>query len=159
MDLRSGTRTGPVPQLSGPAKDGFEEGVGIIFSEWTALVLAVENQWGGSESASKADYFIEDILGWFYKKKGEAWGSRLIQAEKHMHCFRVPCTCCGQLLNCWQPSRASTPLQTLLLVTNACWSLQLGAPLSNAVVISWMCQLQVGRLKCRLHCLTRVVCC
>lgn len=69
MDLRSGTRTGPVAQLSGPAKEGFEEGVAIIFSQWTALVLAVENQWGGSESASKADYLIEDILEWFYKKK------------------------------------------------------------------------------------------
>jgi pre-rRNA-processing protein TSR2 len=79
MDLRSGTRTGPVPQLSGPAKEGFEEGVGIIFSQWTALVLAVENQWGGSESASKADYFIEDILEWFYKKKGDAWGEHFLR--------------------------------------------------------------------------------
>jgi pre-rRNA-processing protein TSR2 len=67
-----------VPQLSGPAKEGFEEGVGIIFSQWTALVLAVENQWGGSESANKADYFIEDILEWFYKKKGEACGENFL---------------------------------------------------------------------------------
>jgi pre-rRNA-processing protein TSR2 len=97
MDLRSGTRTGPVQQLSAPAKEGFEEGVGIIFSQWTALVLAVENQWGGSESASKADYFIEDILEWFYKKKGEAWRDRLSQAaalnmrDVRLHALLVVC--------------------------------------------------------------------
>lgn len=80
MDLRSGTHTG-APQLSPPAKAGFEEGVGLIFSQWTALVLAVENQWGGSDSATKADYFIEDILEWFYRKKGEAWRVLLQVAE------------------------------------------------------------------------------
>eukprot|EP00878_Enallax_costatus_P022436 GHUV01023801.1.p1 GENE.GHUV01023801.1~~GHUV01023801.1.p1 ORF type:complete len:135 (+),score=20.11 GHUV01023801.1:47-451(+) len=69
MDLRSGARTGPIAQLSPEAKAGFEEGVGLIFSQWTALVLAVENQWGGPDSATKADYFIEDIIEWFYKKK------------------------------------------------------------------------------------------
>lgn len=95
MDLRSGTRTGPVAQLSGPAKEGFEEGVAIIFSQWTALVLAVENQWGGSESASKADYLIEDILEWFYKKKGEAGEGSLLQAaamQLALLLFRLHCS-------------------------------------------------------------------
>lgn len=71
MDLRSGTRTTTTPQLSPEAKAGFEEGVGLIFSHWTALVLAVENQWGGPDSATKADYFIDDIIEWFHKKKGK----------------------------------------------------------------------------------------
>jgi Pre-rRNA-processing protein TSR2 len=71
MDLRSGRVTGPPLVLPSPAaKAGFEEGVGLIFSQWTALVLAVENGWGGSQSATKADEMIEDVLEWFYRKKG-----------------------------------------------------------------------------------------
>lgn len=87
MDLRSGTVVGGAAgpsrgaaaqqqqqqqRLAGAAKAGFEEGVSLIFSAWTALVLAVENQWGGPDSETKADYFIEDTLDWFYRKKGAA---------------------------------------------------------------------------------------
>jgi hypothetical protein len=57
-------------QLSSAAKAGFEEGVGLVFSQWTALVLAVENEWGGHDSAAKADYLIDDTIQWFYRKKG-----------------------------------------------------------------------------------------
>ncbi|KAF8067311.1 TSR2 [Scenedesmus sp. PABB004] len=80
MDLRSGARTGaagaPAPVLTPAARAGFEEGVGLVFSQWTALVLAVDNGWGGPDSAAKADYFIEDTLEWFAKKKGAARGAR-----------------------------------------------------------------------------------
>lgn len=60
---------GPPMQLSPEAKAGFEEGVGLIFSQWTALCLAVEQQWGGPDSEAKADYLIDDVVQWFYKKK------------------------------------------------------------------------------------------
>jgi pre-rRNA-processing protein TSR2 len=82
MDLRSGHVVGQqhhqqhgrgqggAAALSPAAKEGFEEGVGLIFSSWTALVLAVENQWGGPDSERKADHFIEDALEWFYRKRG-----------------------------------------------------------------------------------------
>eukprot|EP00775_Hariotina_reticulata_P011319 gene11319-11469_t len=69
METRSGAVNRTPHQLTQEAKAGFEEGVGLIFSQWTALVLAVENQWGGSDSEKKADYFIEDVLEWFYRKK------------------------------------------------------------------------------------------
>lgn len=57
-------------QLSPEAKAGFEEGVGLVFSQWTALCLAVEQEWGGPESEDKANYLIEETIQWFYKKKG-----------------------------------------------------------------------------------------
>lgn len=62
---------GPALQLpSQQAKEGFEEGVGLLFSAWTALVLAVENEWGGPDSSDKANFLIDDIIQWFYRKKG-----------------------------------------------------------------------------------------
>lgn len=57
-------------QMSPEAKAGFEEGVGLVFSQWTALCLAVEEQWGGPESEDKANYLIDEVIQWFYKKRG-----------------------------------------------------------------------------------------
>jgi hypothetical protein len=57
-------------QMTPQARDGFEEGAGLVFSAWTALVLAVENEWGGQDSASKADAIIDDTIQWFYRKRG-----------------------------------------------------------------------------------------
>jgi hypothetical protein len=57
-------------QLSLEAKAGFEEGVGLVFSQWTALCLAVEQEWGGPESEDKANHLIDETIQWFYKKKG-----------------------------------------------------------------------------------------
>jgi hypothetical protein len=71
MELRSGHVAGPPLQLPSPeAKAGFEEGVGLVFSQWTALCLAVEQEWGGPDSEAKANYLIDDTILWFYKKKG-----------------------------------------------------------------------------------------
>ena len=47
------------------------EGIRQIFSRWTALCLAVEQQWGGGSSAEKARSLHEEILDWFYSRKGE----------------------------------------------------------------------------------------
>lgn len=56
-----------IPQNVRPA---FEEGVSLICSNWTALGLAVENEWGGRNSREKADQLIADTRAWFYSKKG-----------------------------------------------------------------------------------------
>jgi hypothetical protein len=72
MELRSGHVAGPPLQLpSQEAKAGFEEGVGLVFSQWTALCLAVEQEWGGHESEDKANFLIDEVIQWFYKKKGK----------------------------------------------------------------------------------------
>ncbi|GLC45758.1 hypothetical protein PLESTB_000501800 [Pleodorina starrii] len=68
MQLRNGTVVGQ-NILQPQSRPLFEEGARLIFSKWTALALAVENQWGGSNSAEKADLLLQDCLDWFYKKR------------------------------------------------------------------------------------------
>ncbi|GLI68605.1 hypothetical protein VaNZ11_013077, partial [Volvox africanus] len=68
MQLRNGTVVGQ-SMLSPLNRPLFEEGVRLIFAKWTALALAVENQWGGSNSAGKADLLLNDCLDWFYNKR------------------------------------------------------------------------------------------
>jgi pre-rRNA-processing protein TSR2 len=81
MDPRSNPAAG-TSQLAEAAKEAFEEGVGLIFSQWTALCLAVENEWGGPMSRDKADLLIDDIIQWFYKKRGEHQGHAAHPAER-----------------------------------------------------------------------------
>jgi len=47
----------------------FEEGLRLILESWTALRLAVENQWGGVNSQSKAQELTEDLVYWFTLNK------------------------------------------------------------------------------------------
>lgn len=71
MQLRSGYTTGVPPGLlPEPTKSAFEEGIFLVMSKWTALMLAVENQWGGASSKEKADDLKQEIIEWFYKKRG-----------------------------------------------------------------------------------------
>jgi pre-rRNA-processing protein TSR2 len=53
-----------------PNKVAFNEGVRLIFMNWTALKLAVEQDWGGVESVEKRDWMIELITDYFGKSKG-----------------------------------------------------------------------------------------
>lgn len=43
----------------------FQEGTNSIFRQWTALELAVHNQWGGPTSSEKANAMINEVLGLF----------------------------------------------------------------------------------------------
>lgn len=66
--LRMDTSVGA---LRGEASKLFEEGVEIVLSKWTALCLAVDNQWGGSSSREKAEQIWEDVVYWFDVTKSE----------------------------------------------------------------------------------------
>ncbi|KAI9765434.1 MAG: hypothetical protein M1840_007392 [Geoglossum simile] len=46
----------------------FELGVAIALFHWPALTLAVQNEWGGSESASKREWFAGAIVEMFEKR-------------------------------------------------------------------------------------------
>ncbi|CEP08931.1 hypothetical protein [Parasitella parasitica] len=48
-------------------KIAFKEGTSYIFHNWTALKLAVEQDWGGVESGEKREWFIETIVDHFGK--------------------------------------------------------------------------------------------
>ncbi|KAL5712596.1 hypothetical protein ACHQM5_014752 [Ranunculus cassubicifolius] len=43
----------------------FSEGISRIFARWTALQMAIENEWGGRLSRNKADMLASDILSFF----------------------------------------------------------------------------------------------
>lgn len=43
----------------------FQEGTNSIFRQWTALELAVHNQWGGPNSSDKANDMINEVLELF----------------------------------------------------------------------------------------------
>jgi hypothetical protein len=46
-------------------KDAFVQGFGSIFRQWTALELAVHNEWGGPQSAEKANDLMNQVMAIF----------------------------------------------------------------------------------------------
>jgi pre-rRNA-processing protein TSR2 len=52
-----------------PNKLAFEEGASYILHNWTALKLAVEQDWGGVESAEKREWLIDVVVDHFGKRK------------------------------------------------------------------------------------------
>ncbi len=51
----------PHPQ----AKEAFKEGLESVLRQWTALELAVVNEWGGSNSSIKAQQLLDELLHQF----------------------------------------------------------------------------------------------
>ena len=66
-----------------PNKLAFEEGARYIFNNWTALRLAVEQDWGGVESPEKKEWFIDVVIDYFAKRKDNKNGKRK-QETKHL---------------------------------------------------------------------------
>jgi pre-rRNA-processing protein TSR2 len=50
------------------AKQAFQEGLESVMRQWTALELAVVNQWGGSSSSEKANQMFSELLDMFYNQ-------------------------------------------------------------------------------------------
>ncbi|KAJ1893133.1 rRNA accumulation- protein [Kickxella alabastrina] len=46
-------------------KDAFIEGVDHILAKWTALALAVENEWGGSDTEDKRENMVDEVVEFF----------------------------------------------------------------------------------------------
>ncbi|CAL4943502.1 unnamed protein product [Urochloa decumbens] len=63
----SGAGGGPI---SAEASAALGEGIRLVFGRWTALQMAVENQWGGRNSRAKADELGASILSWFCNSRG-----------------------------------------------------------------------------------------
>lgn len=58
-----------IPITSEQSFSAFKEGLGSVFRQWTALELAVDQQWGGVNSSEKADQLINSILSMFSSSK------------------------------------------------------------------------------------------
>ncbi|CAL4972473.1 unnamed protein product [Urochloa decumbens] len=71
----SGGGGGPI---SAQAAAALGEGIKLVFGRWTALQMAVENQWGGRDSRVKADQFGESIHSWFCRSRGPHYFEDLV---------------------------------------------------------------------------------
>ncbi|OEL21984.1 hypothetical protein BAE44_0016996 [Dichanthelium oligosanthes] len=56
--------------ISAEASAALGEGIKLVFGRWTALQMAVENQWGGRDSRAKADELGASVLSWFCNSRG-----------------------------------------------------------------------------------------
>ncbi|KAF6164597.1 hypothetical protein GIB67_032825 [Kingdonia uniflora] len=43
----------------------FSEGINLVLSLWTALQMAVQNEWGGRNSRERLEQLAADIFSWF----------------------------------------------------------------------------------------------
>ncbi|XP_065872456.1 uncharacterized protein [Euphorbia lathyris] len=65
MNGNCGGQGGPSKQLPAESIPLFQEGIYLILSRWSALQLAVENEWGGRNSRQLAEHLGSDIFSWF----------------------------------------------------------------------------------------------
>ena len=89
MNLRNGSTTG-ARVLTRDSKSHFEEGLDLILSKWTALQLAIDQEWGGHNSTEKAQYMADELLDWFYRKKRALFlfnEMQFVCAPHHSHIF------------------------------------------------------------------------
>ncbi|XP_011003790.1 PREDICTED: pre-rRNA-processing protein TSR2 homolog [Populus euphratica] len=63
------SQIGSVKQLTADSISQFREGIRLILSKWSALQLAVENEWGGRGSHLLAEQLASDIFSWFTQSK------------------------------------------------------------------------------------------
>ncbi|XP_077250339.1 uncharacterized protein LOC143889852 isoform X2 [Tasmannia lanceolata] len=59
----------PSQSLSAETLSIIEEGISLIFSRWTVLQMAIQNEWGGRDSREKSLQLASDILAWFAQSK------------------------------------------------------------------------------------------
>ncbi|KAJ4716978.1 putative Pre-rRNA-processing protein TSR2 [Melia azedarach] len=59
----------PPPQLPPESAPVFREGIALTLARWSALQMAVENEWGGRGSRAIAEQLISDIFSWFTQSK------------------------------------------------------------------------------------------
>ena len=67
--------------LSAEGRGAFEEGASLMFSLWSALSLAIDNEFGGRHSREKAQQLWTDVVQWFYEGKG-----RLASSQQFLYC-------------------------------------------------------------------------
>ena len=96
MELRSGIYKGLHGVLPQQARPQFEEGVNLLFSRWTALCLAIDNEWGGRNSREKAEQIYNDVLHWFYNHKGAVL--QLAAVAETLAVCKVAAHSCASLL-------------------------------------------------------------
>ncbi|XAR52506.1 hypothetical protein NMG60_11020627 [Bertholletia excelsa] len=60
---------GKMPKLPAENASQLQEGIGLLLSRWSALQMAVENEWGGPHSRLKSQQLAADIFSWLTQSK------------------------------------------------------------------------------------------
>lgn len=60
----------PPRRLPEQAAPIFREGVTLTLSRWSALQMAVDNEWGGRNSRQRADELVHEIFTWYTQSQG-----------------------------------------------------------------------------------------
>ncbi|KAJ8626975.1 hypothetical protein MRB53_020282 [Persea americana] len=55
--------------LSTETLSALAEGIPLLLSQWTALQMAIQNEWGGRDSRQKSAQLASDLLNWFAHSK------------------------------------------------------------------------------------------
>ncbi|KAB2616811.1 pre-rRNA-processing protein TSR2-like protein [Pyrus ussuriensis x Pyrus communis] len=88
----------PERKLSAEAGSLFQEGIGLVLSRWSALQLAVKNEWGGRDSRRKAEQLVADIFSWFNHSTEPLYiddsEDMLNEAMQHRGGMRLPLNFC-----------------------------------------------------------------
>lgn len=68
-NTNGGGEAGLSQTLTAESLNLFSEGISLVLSRWTALQMAIENQWGGRDSREKSHDLASSILSWFTQSK------------------------------------------------------------------------------------------
>lgn len=74
-------------KLSEESGSIFSEGIVMTLYRWSALQLAVENEWGGRQSRQKAEQLHSDIFSWFTQSTGNYQNSLILLHENAFFFF------------------------------------------------------------------------
>lgn len=76
------------------AKQAFQEGLESVLRQWTALELAVLNQWGGPSSGEKANQLYEELLGKFMTRASQLYKDvRIVSINYLVNCKNLYSMC------------------------------------------------------------------
>lgn len=56
--------------LTAEAVNELREGIDLLLGRWSALQMAVQNEWGGRDTRQKAQQLADDIYQWLIRPSG-----------------------------------------------------------------------------------------
>ncbi|KAJ0657746.1 putative pre-rRNA-processing protein TSR2 [Helianthus annuus] len=57
-------------QLTPEAANQLREGIGLLLGRWSALQMAIQNEWGGRDTRQRAQQLTLDIYQWLITPSG-----------------------------------------------------------------------------------------